>query len=80
MGGDIWDSDNALGLCFHDHGTHHKQIKKLPISCLHDRNLNFAYKLMGLSATDYLRRHYAGTDERLGAWENMVRYGALTIG
>lgn len=76
-GGDPGDPDNALGVCFDDHGTHHKQIKKLPISCLHDRNLNFAYRLFGLSASDYLRRRYAGDDERLAEWEDKVRYGAL---
>jgi hypothetical protein len=77
MGGDIGDPDNALGLCFDDHLTHHKQIKKLPISCLHDRNLDFAYKLMGLSASDYFRRHYAGDDPRLDKLETMVKCGVL---
>lgn len=73
--GDPWDPRNALGVCFHDHGTHHKQIKKLPLSCLHDRNLDFAYELMGLAATSYLERHYAGTDERLMSYEARVKYG-----
>jgi hypothetical protein len=75
LGGGIWDPRNALGVCFHDHGTHHKQIKKLPISCLHDRNFDFAYELMGLAATDYLRRHYAGDDERIASYEARVKYG-----
>jgi hypothetical protein len=79
MGGDVGDPDNALGICFDCHGTHHKQIKKLPISCLHDRNFDFAYTLLGLAATDYLRRHYAGDDERIPEWEKKVRYGVLSV-
>lgn len=79
MGGDTWDPGNALGVCFDCHGTHHKQIKKLPISCLHNRNFDFAYELMGLSASDYLRRRYAGDDPRIEGWESKFRYGVLSL-
>jgi hypothetical protein len=78
-GGDIWDKRNALALCFGKHEGQHKG-KKLPITCLHDRNLDFAYELMGAAATDYLHRHYTGDDPRLEIWEKKLADGTLRHG
>jgi hypothetical protein len=68
-GGDPYDPDNSLTLCVRCHASHHKSSvnrEHLPLAVLRDENFDYAARLYGtLAAFDYLRRRYAGEDERL---------------
>lgn len=67
-GGDRWDPDNSLTLCFVCHSSHHRKGRyTVPLIALRDENYAFAFDLMGPAAYDYLRRYYVGEDPRLDA-------------
>lgn len=61
-----WHPDDGLPLCRGCHAAHHYAPGAgLPLSCLGDENLAFAFRALGAHAYDYLRRRYAGRDPRL---------------
>lgn len=61
-----WDPDNGLPLCRDCHDAHHYAPgKALPLTCLRDENIAFAFAALGAYAYDYLRRRHAGRDPRL---------------
>lgn len=61
-----WDPDDGLPLCRPCHHAHHYAPGgELPLTCLGDENIAFAFRTLGAHAFDYLRRRYAGHDPRL---------------
>lgn len=73
-GVDVWDPRNALRVIKPVHERHTLAVKRIPLRCLTDENLRFAFEVMGLAAHPYLHRLYWGEDERV---EQLVSiYGA----
>lgn len=72
-----YDPDNSLRVCdrFTEnncHGKHTARVKykhRLHLQNLRQENLEFAFRVMGAAAGDYLRRRYRGDDPRLEALE-----------
>ncbi len=60
----LWDPRNSLRLRPDVHAAHTSRMKPIPMSCLTDENIEYAFELMGVVAIDYLERLYAGTDPR----------------
>lgn len=58
------DKRNALRLNPDVHANHTTKVKKVPMRCLLDSNLEYAFEVMGVRAIDYLERNYEGTDPR----------------
>lgn len=79
-----YDPDNALRLCdeLSDndcHGKHTRGVRnkhRLHLHNLTDRNLAYAFRVMGPAAGSYLRRKYRGEDERLDALERTFHHEA----
>ncbi len=63
--GPKWDPRNALLLRTDVHELHTSKMRKVPLRCLLDVNIEFAFEMMGAAAYGYLSRHYSGPDERL---------------
>jgi hypothetical protein len=63
----LWDTDNALRLCWRCHGLHHAPASRLALNVLREENISYAFRVLGPSAYDYLRRRYLGEDRRLEA-------------
>lgn len=65
--GDCWDPDDSLTLCLACHtGHHHAGTSRLPLAKLRDENYSYAEALLGAGAAyEYLKRRYAGGDQRL---------------
>ena len=61
----LWDPRNALRLAPRVHSRHTSRMKPVPLSCLTDENIEYAFEVMGSSAYDYLTRLYDGEDERV---------------
>ena len=61
----LWDPRNALRLSKRVHERHTNWVRRVPLKALRDENIAFAFSVMGAGAYDYLRRHYAGPDERI---------------
>lgn len=61
--------DNSLRLCSYPcHALHSTAALRIPLTCLTDRNVAYAVRLLGeAKAHDYLTRHYTGTDPRVEA-------------
>lgn len=62
---DEWDPRNALRVLTPVHTRHTDAVKRIPLRCLTDENLDYAFELMGLAAHLYLHRHYSGEDPRV---------------
>lgn len=62
---DEWDSRNVLRVSRRVHEQHTLAVKRIPLRCLTDENVAYAFELMGLAAYPYLRRFYDGHDERV---------------
>lgn len=64
-----WHPDNSLRVCEHPCHEHHTCAhKRIALSCLTDRNIAYAVRLLGEGkAHNYLTRHYTGTDRRVDA-------------
>lgn len=60
-----WNTDNVLRLCVKCHARHHSRIAVLPLKMLRTENIEYAFRIMGERAFDYLQRQYAGADPRL---------------
>lgn len=60
-----WDPRNALRLSRRVHERHTLALKRVPLNCLTDENIEYAVELMGVGAYPYLKRYYSGHDERL---------------
>lgn len=60
-----WDKRNALPVCPKCHERHHKRMQAIPLICLTDENIEYAFAVLGAYGYDYLRQRYAGDDERL---------------
>lgn len=58
------DRRNALRLSPDVHANHTTKTTKVPMRCLTDANIEYAFEVMGIRAVDYLARHYEGTDPR----------------
>lgn len=65
----LWHPDNSLRVCSEPcHGQHTRGFKRMPLSCLTDRNIAYAVTLLGEpKAHEYLTRHYSGEDPRVDA-------------
>lgn len=63
----LWDWRNALRLRPDVHGQHTTRMKPVPLRCLTDENIQFAFEVMGYMAYDYLTRLYTGDDPRVEA-------------
>jgi hypothetical protein len=61
----VFNVENAFAICFDCHHAHHHASRRIPLYLLSDSNLVFAFRELGAHAYDYLRRRYAGEDERL---------------
>lgn len=72
----IFNRDNGFAICFDCHLAHHNAGRRIPLYLLSDANLNFAFRELGAYAYDYLRRRYAGEDERLGVHLKAVQEAA----
>lgn len=60
------DYRNLIPLCPECHAGHHGRSRPLPLVVLPDSVFAFAREVMGdARAYEYLRRYYAGQDERL---------------
>lgn len=59
------DRRNALRLNPDVHANHTTGAAKVPQRCLTDANIEYAFEVMGVRATDYLARKYGGTDPRV---------------
>lgn len=64
-GGDEFDPANSMTLCRNHHAIHHSRQAVIPLASIPDAALEFAFKLLGPSASDYLWRYYEGDDPRL---------------
>lgn len=62
---DPWDPRNALRLSTIAHARHTNAFKRVPMKCLRDENIAFAFEVMGPGAHFYLRRRYTGYDPRV---------------
>lgn len=67
---DEWDPDNALRLCDPAatpgcHGNHTTASKRVRLVRLTDRNIDYAFRVLGPFAYDYLKRRYDGDDPRV---------------
>jgi hypothetical protein len=60
------DPRNALRIAPDVHWNHHHGNERIPLLALTDENLAFAYEEFGVSAHEYLHRHYLGDDARVG--------------
>lgn len=63
-----WDLDNGIPICRACHDQHHYPgvaCRPLPICLLPDHCVDYAFRILGAYAYDYLRRYYAGDDPRL---------------
>jgi hypothetical protein len=74
--GDPWDPANMAFAHISCHAQLHAK-PWLPIVRLPEPSLRFAYRLMGLPATDYLQRRYVGPDPRLAFLERIVKQGKI---
>lgn len=66
-GGDVEDPATVIPLCLDCHRSHHDRVRVLPVTALPDHALDYAFRLLGAFAYDYLRRRYRGDDPRLHA-------------
>lgn len=66
-GAALWDTRNALPLCFHCHNEHHKpgvrSDMRVPLGSLRPENINYAAEVLGDYAMDYLHKRYGTHDE-----------------
>lgn len=77
-----YDPDNALRVCDRFaqndcHGKHTRAVKRkhrIHLRCLKTCNLEYAFRVMGIAASPYLRARYRGEDERLERLER--QYGS----
>lgn len=58
----LWDERNALRLRPDVHRKHTLRSEPVPLGCLLDCNVEFAFEIMGPIAEEYLTRMYAGDD------------------
>jgi hypothetical protein len=72
----LWDPRDGVPLCRHCHEAHHNGSRRIPCVKLPDAALEFAFRVLGAYASDYLARRYAdvGKDGRVdilleAAWE-----------
>lgn len=64
-GKDPWDPRNALRILDGIHANHTGAHERIPMRCLRQENIDFAFETMSAGAHFYLRRRYAGYDERV---------------
>lgn len=62
---DEWDPRNALRVIKPVHARHTSAVKRIPLRCLTEESVSYAFELMGLAAHPYLHRHYEGEDPRV---------------
>lgn len=58
----IFDTRNSLRLNPHVHWSHHKGFRRVKTKELKDKNIEYAFLVLGAYAQDYLRRYYDDTD------------------
>lgn len=61
----LWDPRNSLRLRPDVHSGHTSGLRRVPLTCLTDENIEYAFEVMGAAAFDYLTRLYDGTDPRV---------------
>lgn len=62
----IWDPRNALRLRPDVHRKHTNRTEPVPIQCLLDCNIEFAFEVMGPVAAEWLeKRYHGGPDPRI---------------
>lgn len=61
----LWDERNALRLRPDVHRRHTNRMEPVPLRCLKQDNIDFAFEIMGAGAKDYLDQKYTGTDARV---------------
>lgn len=61
----VSDPRNLAPVAFDCHGAHHLRAQPYSLSVLPDSVFEFAAEVLGPRAHGYLRRRYAGRDERL---------------
>ena len=68
-GFELYHPDNALRLCEYPcHAQHTNAFARIELSCLTDRNIAYAVRLLGApKAHSHLTRNYAGADPRVDA-------------
>jgi len=62
---DLFNTDNALLLCEECHRGQTNRLRPLPLECLTDANIQYAFYLLKGYADTYLRRLYTGDDPRV---------------
>jgi hypothetical protein len=65
-----YDERNALRVKTSIHAGHTSGVGQIPMRCLTDDNLRYAFEVLGDQAIDYLLRKYKGTDSRFEAMVN----------
>lgn len=61
----LWDERNALRLRPDIHRRHTNRMEPVPLRCLKQDNIDFAFEVLGASARDYLGTKYTGSDARV---------------
>jgi hypothetical protein len=61
----LWDERNALRLRPDIHRRHTNRMEPVPLRCLSQENIDFAFEVLGASARDYLETKYTGSDARV---------------
>lgn len=61
----LWDERNALRLTPDVHRRHTNRMEPVPLRCLTQDNIDFAFEVLGASARDYLATKYSGADARV---------------
>lgn len=66
----LYNTENSLRLCDEQtdndcHGGHTSGMRRIPLRCLTDRNIQYAFYLLGPAAYYYLKARYTGEDERV---------------
>lgn len=63
----LTDARNLVDVAYRCHADHHARARPYPLAMLPDSAFAFAGEVLGPAAFDYLRRRYAGDDDRLSA-------------
>jgi hypothetical protein len=61
----LWDERNALRVRPDIHRRHTNRMEPIPLRCLKQDNIDFAFEVMGASAKEHLERLYPGADARV---------------
>lgn len=61
----LFNTENALLLCEDCHRGQTNRLRPLPLRCLTDANISYAFYLLRSYAHSYLRMNYTGDDPRV---------------